>query len=158
MMCVCECVCLCVFVCVKVPCMHDQLPQQCLTLCHPMDNSLPGSSVHGILPGKKTGVGCHALLPGIFLTQGSNLSLLCLLHWQANSLPLSHWRSPKYPTIIALLSVSPFISVTICFIYLNAPVLGEYRSRNYRNQEWKDWCLQLLKMLLTLLALISSFL
>ena len=28
-------------------------------------------------PGKKTGVGCHALLQGIFLTQESNL---CLLH------------------------------------------------------------------------------
>ena len=27
-------------------------------------------------PGKNTGVGCHALLQGIFLTQGSNLSLL----------------------------------------------------------------------------------
>ena len=27
-------------------------------------------------------MGCHALLQGIFLTQGSNLSLLCLLHWR----------------------------------------------------------------------------
>ena len=32
-------------------------------------------------PGKNTGVGCHALLQGIFLTEGSNLPLLCLLHW-----------------------------------------------------------------------------
>ena len=42
-------------------------------------------------PGKNTGVGCHFLLQGIFLTQGSNphlLHLLCLLHWQADSLPL----------------------------------------------------------------------
>ena len=30
----------------------------------------------------------HALLQGIFLTQGLNLGLLCLLHWQAGSLPL----------------------------------------------------------------------
>ena len=29
-------------------------------------------------PGKNTGVGCHALLQGIFPTQGSNLCLLCL--------------------------------------------------------------------------------
>ena len=28
--------------------------------------------------------------PGIFLTQGSNLHLLCLLHWQWDSLPLHH--------------------------------------------------------------------
>ena len=38
-------------------------------------------------PGKNTGVGCHFLLQGIFPTQGLNLHLLCLLHWQANSLP-----------------------------------------------------------------------
>ena len=40
-------------------------------------------------PGKNTGVGCHALLQGIFPTQGSNPCLLCLLHWQAGSLPLA---------------------------------------------------------------------
>ena len=37
-------------------------------------------------PGKTTGVGCHALLQEIFLTQGSSLRLLSLLHWQASSL------------------------------------------------------------------------
>ena len=31
-------------------------------------------------PGKDTGVGGHALLQGIFLTQAWNLRLLCLLH------------------------------------------------------------------------------
>ena len=40
-------------------------------------------------PGKNTGVGCHALLQGIFLTQGSNPHLLCLLCWQVGSLPLA---------------------------------------------------------------------
>ena len=34
-------------------------------------------------PGKNTGVGCHALLQGIFPTQGLNLRLLHLCHWQA---------------------------------------------------------------------------
>ena len=34
-------------------------------------------------PGKNTGVNCHSLLQGIFLTQGSNLCLLPLLCWQA---------------------------------------------------------------------------
>ena len=33
--------------------------------------------------GKNAGVGCHVLLQGIFQTQGSNLRLLCLQHWQA---------------------------------------------------------------------------
>ena len=59
-----------------------------------MDCSSPGSSVHGITPGKNTGVGCHTLLQGIFPTQRSNL---CLLHWQVDSLPLSHQGSPMYP-------------------------------------------------------------
>ena len=63
--------------------------QSCQTLCDPMDCNPPGSSVHGDSPGKSTGVGCHALLQGIFLNQGSNLCLLSLLPWQAGSLPLA---------------------------------------------------------------------
>ena len=50
--------------------------QSCPTSCDPMDCSLPGSSVRGDSLGKNTGVSCHALLQGIFLTQGSNLCLL----------------------------------------------------------------------------------
>ena len=42
----------------------------------PVDHSPPGSSVHGITPGKKTGVGWHALLQRIFPTQGLNPYLL----------------------------------------------------------------------------------
>ena len=42
-------------------------------------------------PGKNTGVGCHRLLQGFILTQGSNP---CLLHWQVESLPLSPQGSP----------------------------------------------------------------
>ena len=39
-------------------------------------------------PSKNTGVGCHFLLQGSFLTQGSNP---CLLHWQEGSLLLCHF-------------------------------------------------------------------
>ena len=49
--------------------------QSCPTLCDPMDCSPPGSSVRGNSPGENTGVGCHSLLHGIFLTQGSSLGL-----------------------------------------------------------------------------------
>ena len=45
-------------------------------------------------PGKNTGVACHFLHQEIFPTQGSNLCLLSLLHWQADSLPLAHLKSP----------------------------------------------------------------
>ena len=61
----------------------------CPTLNDPMDCSPPGSSVHGDSLGKNTEVGCHARLQGIFLTQGSNPSLLCLLHCQVGSLRLA---------------------------------------------------------------------
>ena len=61
--------------------------QSCPTLCNPMGCSPPGSSVHGILQARmNTGVHCHTLLQ-IFPTQGSNLPLLHLLHWQAGSWP-----------------------------------------------------------------------
>jgi len=49
--------------------------QSCLTVCGLMVWSLPGSSVHGDSPGRSTGVGCHALLQGIFPTQRSNPEL-----------------------------------------------------------------------------------
>ena len=61
--------------------------QLCSTLCSPMDCSPSGSSVHEILQARI--LEWVALLRGIFLTQGSSLSLLCLLHWQAGSLPLA---------------------------------------------------------------------
>ena len=67
--------------------------QSCLTLCDPMDCSLPGSSVHCGFPGKNTGVGCHLLLQGTFLTRGLNLHLLHLLHRQADFLSLHHLGS-----------------------------------------------------------------
>ena len=60
------------YVCVLYMCLVAQLYP---TLCDPMDHSPPGSSVHGDSPGKNTGVGCHALLQGIFPTQGSNPGL-----------------------------------------------------------------------------------
>ena len=33
--------------------------------------------------------------PGALPTQGSNLHLLCLLHWKADSLPRASWEAPK---------------------------------------------------------------
>ena len=66
-------------------------------LCDLMDCSQPGSSVHGDSPGKNTGVGCCAILQGIFLTQGSNSSSSCLLHWRAGSLPLRRGNSSWEP-------------------------------------------------------------
>ena len=62
------------------------------TLCNPMDCSPQGSFVHRGSPGKNTGVGCHALLQGIFPTQGSNPGLP---HCRWILYHLSHHKSPK---------------------------------------------------------------
>ena len=53
-------------------------------------------------PGNTSGLGCHFLLQRIFPTQELNL---CLLHWQVDSLPLSHQKSPN-------------LHCTVCQLYL----------------------------------------
>ena len=52
------------------------------------DYSLPGSSVHGIFQGKNTGMGWHLLRQGIFPTNQTHISCVCL-YWQLGSLPLA---------------------------------------------------------------------
>ena len=54
-------------------------------------------------PAKNTGMGCHFLLQGIFLTQGSNTYLL---HWQADSLPLSHQGNPIFRCTLFLIKTA----------------------------------------------------
>ena len=61
--------------------------QPCLTLCNAMDCSPPASSVCEILQARI--LDCPVLLQRIFPTQGSNLHLLHLLHWQAGSSSLA---------------------------------------------------------------------
>ena len=64
--------------------------QSCPTLCNPMDCSLLGSSVHGILQARiLEWVTMPFLLHGILWVQGLNLHLLRLLHGQVGSLPLA---------------------------------------------------------------------
>ena len=63
------------------------------TLRHPMNCKPARLFCPWYFPGKNTRVGYHFLLQGIFLTQGLNLRLLCLLNWQAHSLPLCHLGS-----------------------------------------------------------------
>ena len=44
----------------------------------------------------------------------------------------------KSPTIIILLSISPFVSVIICCIYLCAPILGAYMLRQVKSSSCSD--------------------
>ena len=76
------------------------LAQACLTLCTRL--LCPWDS-----PGQSTGVGCHALLRGIFQTQGSNPHLLHFLQWQAGSLPLTPPGMPHSRHTCLLSNESP---------------------------------------------------
>ena len=70
------------------------------TLCDSMDLWPARLLCPGDSPGKNIGVGCHALLQGIFLTQGSNTGLprcrRILYH-------LSHQGSPQKSKICHLM-------------------------------------------------------
>ena len=61
-------------------CVYAKLLQLCLTLCDPVDCSLPRLLCPWDSLGNNTGLGCDTLLQGIFLTQGLNLHVLHLLH------------------------------------------------------------------------------
>ena len=98
------CMCTCVLSCFS------------LSLCDPMDYSPPGSSVHGDSLRNNTGVDCHALLQGIFKTQGWNLCLLCLLHWQVGSLPLAPPGKP-YMCVCVCVCVCIYIWHIYNFIF-----------------------------------------
>ena len=79
--------------------------QSCLTLCDPMDCSLPGSSVYGILQGR---ILEYSFLQGIFQTQGLNLGLP---HCKQILYCLSCRRS-SYPLLIL------YFSITLSFTML----------------------------------------
>ena len=52
---------------------------------------------------ENTGVSCLVLLQGIFLTQGLNLSLLCLLHWKTEFFTASAtWEAQNVPLALLI--------------------------------------------------------
>ena len=67
-------------------------------------------------PGENTGAGCHFLLQGTFLAHSSNLRLLPLLHWQADSLSPAPPRKREAPVLDLRL-------IQIYHVYWIAPIL-----------------------------------
>ena len=84
------------------------------TLCDTVVCNRPSSSVHGDSPGKNSAESCHALLQGIFPTQGSNLHLLSLLHCRQILDPLSHLylSENKHKLVMQALHTEGSIDVT----------------------------------------------
>ena len=86
-------------------------------------------------PSKNTRVGYHFLLQGTFPTQGLNLCLLHLLHWQVGSLPLAPPGKPQ--------NMEQFMNLNVIVVHLQLKPLS-------LNTEWywydcrKFWCMLLL--------------
>ena len=72
-------------------------------------------------PGKNTGVGCHFLLQGIFLTQGSNPHLLHLLYWQVDSLPPGKPCKYYYKTQMSLQHLLCASQAVLQGLYMKKP-------------------------------------
>ena len=84
----CSVLCLCIYYKYFNISLCAELFQSCLTLCDSMDYSPPGSSVYGILQAR---ILEWVIMPS---SRGSSwprdrTSLLCLLHWQEDSLLLA---------------------------------------------------------------------
>ena len=69
--------------------------QSCLTLCDPMDCSLPGSYIHGIPQARILEWVAISSFRGSCWTRNWTC-IPCLVHWQAESLPLSYLGMVPY--------------------------------------------------------------
>ena len=83
--------------------------QSCPTLCGPIDCSPPGSSVLGILQARILEWGAISYSRRSSGSSDGN-SLLCLLHWQADSLPLAPPGKPE----CVYMCVCVYIYLYIC--------------------------------------------
>ena len=75
--------------------LHAKSLQLSPTLCNPMNCKAAKLLCPWDSSGKNTGVGSHALLQRIVLTQGWNANILYLLFWQMGSLPLAPSGKPQ---------------------------------------------------------------
>ena len=75
---------------------YAKLLQPCPTLCGLMDCHLPGSSAQGTFQARRLEWVAIPFSRGIFLTQGFNPCLLCLLHWQVSGFftASATWETP----------------------------------------------------------------
>ena len=119
--------------------MHATLLQSCPTLCNPVDCSPARLLCPWDSPGKNTGVGCCTLLQGIFPTQESNPCLLCLLRWQAGSLPLAPPGEPcssSFSPCFCRIWGSYISVMNVSFCFLKGS--GKMRKASYLWGEWTE--------------------
>ena len=100
--------------------------------------SPPGSSVHGDSPGKKTGVGCHALHQGVFPTQGLNPGLLHCSFADEFFYPLSHreWEGgPKERGYMCVCVADSFFHTVEITQHCNMIIANRINLRK-RKKKW----------------------
>ena len=99
-------------------CVCAQLLQSGPTLCDPMDCRWPGSSAHGIFPGKNTGVGGHALHHGIFPPRDRTLvSSIAGRFFTAEVL----WKPEKYTHTHTHTHTYIYIHTRVCVFHILFP-------------------------------------
>ena len=114
--------------------------KSCLILCDPMN-----------FPGKNTGVDCHFLFQWILPTQVSNPCLLCLLHWQADSLPLNLYKCiPIYKLCVIIMENSLFKSnyklIMINLFTIFSP--PKVTTKSYTDISWASLMAQMVRICL----------
>ena len=102
---------------------------------------------------KNTGVGCHASLKKICPTQGLNPWLLCLLHWQAGSLPLvppgkpeklhTHTHTSLFMQHVYWVAINPEYSLEGLMLKLKLQQFGHQMWR--ADSVKKLWCWERLR-------------
>ena len=115
-----------------VPYVHAKLLQLCPTPHNPVDCSPPGSSVHRILQARILECVTMPSSRGSSWPQGVNLRLLCLLHWQADSLPLALPGKP--PSTLASCYSIPWFKIPNAVVLMSSELTTSLPSvRTY-------WC------------------
>ena len=72
--------CHCLLQCMKVK-SESEVAQSCLTLCDPIDCSLPGSSVHGIFQARVLEWGAIAFCIATYQVTSNNMVLSCMFQY-----------------------------------------------------------------------------
>ena len=123
----------------------------CLTLCYPVGCSLPGSSV------RVDSVGCHALLQGIFSTQGSSPGLLhcrwilyhratmeahvALWHLVNTVLWKRIWRFSSHLQIcicrdVVIPSLAIYLTIMLVLLQMNKPAYSYSLQHHLTAKDW----------------------
>ena len=131
--------------------------QSCPTPCDSVDCIPPGSPVHEESPGKNTGVGGHALLQGIFPTQGANPGLRhcrwILYHlsqqgslraalWTKWIQHTKHWRPIWHTSALYVPPAAAAVLLTwssLCILSPGPNVLGSYHRAAQTAQRMLDY-------------------